>query len=97
MRKKVLWMSAAILVCAVLFLTAAGNLSAESSRTGALQLEETLRKAAASCYAADGVYPPDLEYLEERCGLQINRTLYTVHYEIFAANRMPEITVLERN
>ena len=96
MRRKVLWMTAVVFVCMMVFPAAAGRLSAQSSAAGVQHLEDTLRKAAVSCYAADGVYPPDLETLEERCGLQINRKRYAVHYEVFAGNRMPEITVLER-
>ena len=97
MGRKMLWMMALVFLCALLFSAAAGRLSDQSRDAALLQLEDTVRKAAVSCYAADGVYPPDLETLEERCGLQINRERYTVHYEIFAGNRMPEITVLERN
>jgi hypothetical protein len=49
-----------------------------------------------ACYAAEGVYPPDLDYLKEHYGLQINEERYTVFYEIFAENLMPAITVLEK-
>ena len=48
-----------------------------------------------ACYAAEGIYPPNLEYLEEYYGLQIDETRYTVHYSAFAENLMPDITVLE--
>ena len=49
-----------------------------------------------SCYATEGVYPPTIEYLEERYGVQIDRERYTVHYDIFAENLMPDILVLPR-
>ena len=61
-----------------------------------MQLEEALRRTAVSCYAAEGVYPPTLEYMEEHYGIQIDRTRYTVHYEVFATNIMPDITVLDK-
>lgn len=48
-----------------------------------------------ACYAIDGVYPPDLEYLKEHYGIQIDEDRYTVHYIPIAENLMPEITVLE--
>ena len=50
-----------------------------------------------ACYAAEGIYPPDLDYLEEHYGLQIDRDRYTVFYQIFASNLMPDITVLEQS
>ena len=58
--------------------------------------EETLRRAVVSCYALEGRYPPDIDYLRRNYGVQISETDYIVHYEIFAENIMPEITVLER-
>lgn len=58
--------------------------------------EDTLRRAVVTCYALEGRYPPDLEYLRANYGLQLRDEDYIVHYDIFAENIMPEITVLER-
>lgn len=71
--------------------------AAESSRAEGLRMtEEHLRQAVVSCYALEGRYPPDVAYLQEQYGLQLNERKYIVHYEVFAENIMPEITVLER-
>ncbi len=59
-----------------------------------IQLEETVRRAVVACYATEGCYPPSLEYLEENYGLRINKELYTVIYEVFSSNLMPDITVI---
>lgn len=64
------------------------------SEEGRLRLEESIRRAAVTCYATEGVYPPTLEELTTRCGIRIDRR-YTVYYDVFAENLMPEITVLE--
>ena len=48
-----------------------------------------------ACYAAEGRYPPDLEYLKEHYGIQVDEGRYTVRYDAFAENLMPDITVLE--
>jgi len=66
------------------------------SDTAYQQLEDSLRKAAVACYAAEGVYPPDLNYLTEHYGIQIDEDRYAVFYEVFAENLMPEITVVEK-
>ena len=79
----------------VLFLSALSGLGNSQKAEGKNQLEESIRRAAVACYATEGVYPPNLEYLEENYGIQINRDRYTVFYEIFASNMMPDITVLE--
>ena len=86
-------LAAAIIAC---FVTAINRLETGYRAEGKAQLEETLRRTAAACYAAEGVYPPDLAYMEEHYGICINQEYYTVIYEPVAANLMPDITVLER-
>lgn len=71
--------------------------TAQSSQGESLRItEDALRKAVVSCYALEGRYPPDVAYLQEQYGLQLNEKKYIVQYEVFAENIMPEITVLER-
>ena len=78
-----------------LTLSALSNVSGGSRDEGRRQLEESLRRAAVTCYAGEGVYPPTLAYLEEHYGVQVDRDRYSVDYSAFAQNLMPEITVLE--
>lgn len=85
-----------ILCVLVWFLAGISRLEAESRSQGAAQLEEALRRGAAACYAAEGFYPPDLSYLQEHYALEYAENQYTVHYEVFADNLMPEITVVEK-
>ena len=85
--------AAAILLCFGLWLT---GLNRRQREAGRLQLETAIRRSAAACYAAEGIYPPDLDYLKEHYGLQVDEDRYLVFYEVFAHNLMGEITVLER-
>lgn len=82
----------AALLC---FATAVDSLDSGRSEEDLRQLEETLRRSCVACYAAEGVYPPSLDYLKERYGLQIDEERYTVKYFAFAENLMPDIIVLE--
>jgi len=82
----------AIFLC---FLYALSNLNQDRALEDKQHLETALTRAAVACYAAEGVYPPNLQYLEENYGVQINPKLYTVKYEVIASNLMPDITVLE--
>ena len=52
--------------------------------------------AGGACDPRAGAYPADLQYLEERYGLQINHRRYIVDYNILAPNVAPQITVLEK-
>ena len=87
-----------LLAAAVLlgFLTSLSNLEQGQSAEGKHQLEDALRRAAVACYAAEGIYPPNLDYLQEHYGIQIDASRYTVVYDVFASNLMPDITVLEQ-
>lgn len=83
-------------LAAVLCLTIAlSNLQSGQNQESLRQLEDAVRRSAVACYAAEGVYPPTLQYLQQQYGLQVDATRYTVVYEVFAENLMPDITVLE--
>ncbi len=92
--------AALLLVCLLVvgviwfFGTSVNNLSQEQLLEDKRQLEEAITRSCVACYAAEGSYPPSLEHLQKYYGLQINTELFTVKYEVYASNQMPEITVL---
>ncbi len=59
-------------------------------------VEDAVRNAALTCYAVEGMYPDDLEYLREHYHLAYNEEKYLVSYDAFASNLMPSISVVER-
>ena len=81
----------------VWFYTSLSSLERGQGEEGRQQLEDALRRAAVACYSVEGIYPPNLSYLEEHYGIQIDEDRYAVFYDIFAENLMPDITVLEQN
>lgn len=58
--------------------------------------EEGIRRAAVHCYAVEGAYPSSIDYLKEHYGVQIDDD-YIVHYESFASNLMPDISVYPKH
>lgn len=85
-------MGAAVLCC----ILALSRLEQERQAEGMQQLEEALRRTAVTCYASEGFYPPDVSYMQRRYGLTYDEESYTVYYEVYASNLMPDITVLEK-
>lgn len=79
------------------FSVALAEVQDSATRQGRQQLEDALRRAAVACYAAEGRYPPNAEYLAEHYGVQINEKRYAVFYEVAGENLMPQITVVERS
>ena len=59
-------------------------------------VRDAVKNAALTCYAVEGVYAPDLQYLRDNYQLSYNEEKYIVYYEAFASNLMPTINVLER-
>ena len=60
-------------------------------------LSEAIIKSAVQCYAIEGFYPPDIEYLESNYGLLVNHDKYFISYSVFASNIIPEIQVFLKN
>lgn len=56
---------------------------------------DAVHNAALTCYAVEGAYPDDLEYLREHYGLAYDQSRYLVSYDAFASNLIPEIYVVE--
>lgn len=59
-------------------------------------LENAIKKAAVQCYAIEGSYPPDLQYLADHYGIILNEDTYFYHYQVIGSNVMPDIIVLKK-
>ena len=68
--------------------------SSEQERFDALC--EAIERSAVQCYAIEGYYPPDIEYLKEHYGLIVDEDKYVVDYSAFASNIMPDVTVFKK-
>lgn len=80
----------------LLFTSAVSGLNHEHAKEDIRQLEDALRRSCVACYAIEGRYPPSVDYLKAHYGLQVDRSRYTVYYQIFAENLMPDIAVFEK-
>ena len=75
---------------------ARGAAMAEEQAAGqALRItEESIRRAAVQCYALEGIYPVNIEYLMEYYGIRPDTKRFLIHYQFLADNLLPMITVL---
>lgn len=95
---KILRLSAipVLMLAALLFFSSAlTEMNADKAAHDLEKLQESLTRAAVSCYAVEGAYPPSIDYLVENYSVRIDQDRYTVKYELYASNLMPSITVLE--
>ena len=63
---------------------------------GANALKAAVERGARQCYVVEGVYPPNLSYLEKNYGLTVNHEDFYVTYDAFASNLPPDVRVTER-
>lgn len=95
--KIIFWLPlAAFLLLFTLFLGGIQDLSDSTAARQQESLETALSRSIAQCYAVEGFYPPDLEYLREHYGLTYDEDVFLVDYISYGSNLRPEITVLRK-
>ena len=87
----------ALVLLGLLLLLVFCDSSKDVGEEGAAAIRETVRRSAMQCYAVEGVYPPDLQYLKDNYGLQVNTEDYYVVYDVFASNLPPTVRVIRKN
>ena len=58
-------------------------------------VQDAVRNAALTCYAVEGAYPENVEYLRENYGLAYDQNRYMVSYDAAMGNMVPVIYVTE--
>ncbi len=92
--KNALFWSAVMFAVVVYFMLY--GVDSVSSNVSGQQLDiiaNSVRRCAVQCYALEGTYPTDIEYLVDSYGLQYDSTSYVVHYRNVGGNLLPEISV----
>ncbi|MBQ8903740.1 MAG: hypothetical protein IJY73_05535 [Oscillospiraceae bacterium] len=89
---------AILIFCAVIvWFTAAVDSAGSATRTGQLDaVRQSVESSITLCYSIEGAYPESLEYLTENYGLNYDSDRYIIHYDCFAANIRPSVTIVER-
>ena len=82
-----------LLLCGVWLLV--GRVDTAQSGAQTQFVYDAVRNAALTCYAVEGAYPEDLEYLRDNYGLAYDQSRYMVSYDAFAINQVPAIFVTE--
>jgi hypothetical protein len=77
-----------------LFVFAVSEISGKSENEGMRLTEESIRRAAVQCYALEGLYPSDFEYLKEHYAVRPDESKYVIYYTYTASNLMPDIDVI---
>lgn len=74
----------------------AGRTSEASLREGEQVLRQSITSAAAACYALEGRYPENLQYLIDHYGIRVDTDTYIVSYMAWGENLLPDVQVFAR-
>ena len=80
----------AVLIAGIYYISIMG------SEQGIKLTREAAIRTAVECYAIEGIYPPNVKYMEDNYNLSYDKTKYYIHYDAFASNIMPTIEVYEK-
>ena len=80
----------ALFLCAVYMLD---YMNDASEKVQLEMVERAVIDAAVTCYAIEGAYPKELQYLIENYGLFYDHEHFVVFYDSFASNITPEVRV----
>lgn len=59
-------------------------------------VHDAIHRAVLTCYAVEGAYPDDLDYLKQNYHLSFDEERFLVTYNAFGVNMSPDIYVTER-
>ena len=98
-RMPVISLIASLLIIAIagaaLFIGLSGYTDSYSEKNVS-EVRDTVLSYVAQCFALEGAYPPDLDYLAEKYGLQLDTERYIYHYDMYASNILPDVHVFPR-
>jgi len=96
MRKSLWLLGAALFAAAMLFVlvSGAGGVSKSADDSGIEAVKRAVMRAAVNCYAIEGAYPENLDYLKKNYGLHYDSDRYLVTYDAFSQNLLPDVFVI---
>lgn len=83
-------------VVIVVFINAFSNMSLVNEDESKKILEKSIDRAITNCYAIEGVYPPDFDYIEKNYNVHVDDSRYYVDYQVFASNVRPIVVIAQR-
>lgn len=80
----------------LVFLLAMSYLERSTQQEALQRTRQAIVNAAVNCHAIEGFYPPNVEYLAENYGVQIDSSKFVVEYSVLGDNTLPCVNVVLR-
>ena len=79
------------------FAKAMDSIGSANDTEQAAILEQALTRSITACYALEGAYPPDIDYLVEHYGLTYDSREYFIDYQYIGSNLRPDVTIIKKD
>jgi hypothetical protein len=83
-----------LLMLCVFLIFSTGIITKHSYKEQQTVLESAIQRSIVQCYALEGRYPENIEYLEKHYGLTYDDTKFQLTYHYTNSHIMPEVTVI---
>lgn len=85
-----------LLLLIICFAVFSKQLQHASQAESADILETSVTRSITACYALEGAYPPNIQYLVDNYGLTYDEEQYFIDYQYIGANLRPDVTILAK-
>lgn len=75
------------------FLVSLKNVSSDIDDNELVTLRKSIDRAIVNCYAIEGAYPENLEYIEKNYGVVVDKDKFRVIYEVLGPNILPNVII----
>lgn len=86
-----------VLLILLLMLGSAVRFTRVHTEQDKILTEQAIKKAVVQCFADEGRYPADIDYIEKNYNLKIDYDRFYVNYDCAAANVFPNIAVFRKD
>ncbi len=94
LKNPLFWSIIVFALVAALVVSGIGGVSDSVAEQQTEMLENSVRRSAVQCYALEGTYPENVNYLVSNYGLFYDKDNYIIHYEFNGSNLLPTIAVI---
>ena len=84
-----------IAIALFLLIRSVSGYGATNNALSKANVQDIVETYAIQCYASEGSYPPDIQYLVDHYGLILDEERFIYDYDIFASNVKPEIIIID--
>jgi len=87
---------ATFIAIVVLFIYGIATISNSSVVNDQEILTEAIKRDVVHCYCIEGMYPPNVKYMQDHYGLTYDEDKFIVDYEYIGSNIMPKVMIIPK-